>query len=111
MKKFLLSLAAVGLTLLAAARSPAQDDTKPIVVLSLPSADALLKNIAYLGAATGNADQKKVEDVIKEAGGLKGLDRSKPIGLALTIGTPVQFLGFMPVSDVVYSLAFSFVTF
>ncbi len=102
MKKFLLSLAAVGLALVAAARTPAQDDNKPLLVLSLPSVEALIKDIGYLGGVAGREGiERTVEDALKErAGGLKGLDRAKPIGLAVTTdGAGVQFLGFVPASD------------
>ena len=54
----------------------------PLLVLSLPSVDALLQDIAYLGTVSGREGlEKLVEDQIKgKAGGLKGLDRAKPIG-------------------------------
>jgi hypothetical protein len=101
-KKSLLSLAAVGLALVAAARTPAQEDNKPLLVLSLPSVEALIKDIGYLGGVAGHEGiEMMVEDAIKtNVGGLKGLDRSKPIGLAVTTdGAGFQALAFLPASD------------
>jgi hypothetical protein len=102
-KKFLLSLAAVGLALVAAARAPAQEDNKPLLVLSLPSVESLIKDIGYLGTVAGREGLEKiVEDAITDhAGGLKGLDRRKPIGLAASTdgGVGFQVLGFVPTSD------------
>jgi hypothetical protein len=109
-KKFLISLAAAGLTLIAAARAPAQEDSKPVLVLSLPSVDALIKDIGYLGKVAGlEAIPMKVEDAIKDnAGGLKGLDRAKPMGIAATTdGASFQFLAFLPASDAEALLALS----
>src|SRR2546427_333761 len=82
-----------------AAGAPAKEENKPLLVLSLPSVDALLKDIAYLGTVSGKEGlEKLVEDQIKgKAGGLKGLDRAKPIGLAATTdGASFQFLAFVP---------------
>jgi len=105
-KKFLFSLAALGLTLIAAAAAPAQDskagDNKPLLVMSLPSVDALMKDLEYLGKVTGaEALHMKFEDAIDMyAGGLKGLDRGKSIGLAATTdGANFQFLAFLPATD------------
>src|SRR5262249_40597355 len=109
-KKLLLSLAAVGMTLIAAARSPAQDENKPLLVLTLPSVDSILKNVGCVGALAGKEGlDKMVEQQIKEkAGGLKGLDRGKPIGIAATTdGASFQFLAFLPASDAESLLALS----
>ncbi len=112
MKQILLSVLAVALLALPATRCVAQDaeDVKPVAVLSIASYDRLMSDIAFIGDLTGNPDlDKNLEGMIQlftQGQGLAGLDRKRPLGLALnTDGLQFQFLIVLPVTDLQQLLA------
>lgn len=77
---------------------------KPVVVASLAGYNELLKDIGFLGKTAEMPDlAQSVEGLIAFATqfqGLAGLDKTKPIGVALqTDGGQFQVLGFVPVED------------
>jgi hypothetical protein len=104
-KKTLLSTLAVALLLLGgASRASADDQMKPIIVVSIASYQKILDDIAFVGKLSDNPDiAKNLEGMITlftQGQGLAGLDKSKPWGLAAsTDGLSFQILGFIPVTD------------
>jgi hypothetical protein len=99
-KKTVLSTLVVAL-LLGAVRAPAQE-VQPLVVVSFPSVQEVLKDIDYLGSLGGqqNLGQAIEGAMLIFAGGLRGVDRSKPCGLAVGFdGSDFPAVAFVPVTD------------
>jgi hypothetical protein len=85
-RKVLLSTLAIGLLFTGAARLYAED-LKPVVVISLPSYDNLSADLDFLGQVTDtpqlSAGLAMVSAQLNGGQGIKGLDKSKPIGAAV----------------------------
>jgi hypothetical protein len=99
-KRILVSTLAVVLSFVAAARALADD--KPVVAVTLPSYNALVKDVAYVAKLVGmEGAEKKIEEAADAfAGGLEGLDKSKPLGFVVnTDGAGFTPLVFLPVTD------------
>src|SRR5688572_12101329 len=91
------------LALLAGSAVPAvaqTSDAKPVLVVSVASADKLLANLDTLGSI---AESKLLTDLAKAKAMavLQGVDRKRPLGVVVTAqdGGGFQSLGFVPVSD------------
>jgi hypothetical protein len=101
-RKTLLSLLAVALMLTGAARLSAQD--KPVAILSVASYDTLQADLKFVGQLADAPDLDKSLDgiiaLVTRGQGLKGLDKSKPLGLAVFMDgqTPKGF-AFLPIAD------------
>jgi hypothetical protein len=101
-RKTLFSLLAVALMLTGAARLSAQD--KPIAILSVASYDTLQADLKFIGQLADAPDLDKSLDgiiaLVTRGQGLKGLDKSKPLGLAVFMDgqTPKGF-AFLPIAD------------
>jgi len=67
----------------------AHAQTKPVLVVTAPSFDELLANVDFIGGLAGQQNAKAgIEGMIgmmTQNQGLKGLDRSKPIGVVVNI--------------------------
>ncbi len=109
MKKILLAALAVASLLLPVSRLSAADDApaklQPVVVVSLASYDELFHDLDFIGTVSDNPDLGKgLEGLIAmftQWQGLAGLDKTKPLGAAVTTdGGNFQILGFVPVKDV-----------
>ncbi|HEV3415370.1 MAG TPA: hypothetical protein VG056_01090 [Pirellulales bacterium] len=102
MRKTLFSLLAVALMLSGAARLSAQD--KPVAILSVASYDTLQADLEFVGQLADAPDLDKSLDgiiaLVTRGQGLKGLDKSKPLGLAVFMDgqTPKGF-AFLPIAD------------
>ncbi len=98
-KKTLLSSLIVAMMLGAIAPAQAQD-AKPIVVATLPSYDELFADLGYLGQLGNKPDMAQGAEQLLGllAGGLQGLDKTKPIGFSLDAN--MQPLAFIPVTDI-----------
>ena len=70
--------------ILAAGRSLASEDDRPVAVVSIASTDQLLNDFAYLTRIAGRSD---VGGFIQMAGAsfVADLDRTKPLGLYVTM--------------------------
>jgi hypothetical protein len=99
----LLCTVAFGLAQSAAAEAP-----KPILTVSVAGYDALLSDLGYIGQLGGNPDLPKLAEGFlmdaTEGKGLEGLDKERPLGMALfpDPGDPVEeptILIFVPVTD------------
>lgn len=104
MKRFLFSALSFALLCVPAARASAQDEMKPMVVLSFTGYDQLIEDIDLVGTATGNPDLGQgIEGLLQlmtQGQGLVSLDKSKPWGAAVSSdGVQFQVLGFLPISD------------
>lgn len=101
MKRSLVSALSVVVALAVAARTPAAEQ-KPLVVVTFPSFDALMEDVKYVGTLSGTpelADMAKAA-IFFTAGGLNGLDKANPIGMAVTTdGEATYFVGFVPVES------------
>ena len=88
MRKTLLSALALGLLLGGAVRLPAQE-LKPVAVVSIAGYDDLVANLKSVGEMTGMPSLSQgFEGVIAMATqgqGLKGLDKTKPVGVAVFV--------------------------
>jgi hypothetical protein len=87
---------------LTAADAPAK--MQPVVVVSLASYDELFHDLDFIGSVSDNPDLAKgLEGLIAmftQWQGLVGLDKTKPLGAAVTTdGGNFQILGFVPVKD------------
>lgn len=99
-------LAVVAAVLLpAAAPLAARAETKPVAVLSLAGYDALMSDLNFLGELSGTPQlAQSVEGIlalVTRAQGLVGLDKTKPIGAAVSLnegGGPTPLV-FVPVTD------------
>jgi hypothetical protein len=105
-KRILLSLLAVALLAFPAKQLAAEEagESKPVAVLSIASYDRLMTDLAFIGNLTGNPDlDKNIEGMIQlftQGQGLAGLDRTRPLGVALTTdGLQFQPLIVLPVTD------------
>ncbi len=105
MKKTLLSTLAVALLLAGGTtRAMADDQMKPIIVVSISSYQRIIDDLGFVGKLADSPDlAKNLEGMITfftQGQGLAGLDKSKPWGLAAsTDGLSFQILGFIPVTD------------
>ena len=108
MKKILLTALAVALLLLPVSRLTAADapaKMQPVVVVSLASYDELFHDLEFIGSVSDNPDLAKgfegLVAMFTQWQGLAGLDKTKPLGAAVTTdGGNFQILGFVPVKDV-----------
>jgi hypothetical protein len=86
-KKFLQCTVAASVLLMGAVMAHAQ--TKPVLVVTAPSFDELLADVDFVGGLAGQQNAKQmIEGMIggfTQGQGLKGLDRSKPIGVVVNI--------------------------
>ncbi len=100
MRKTLLSMLALGLLLGGSSQLKAED-LKPVVLISLPSYNDLSADLAFIGQVADVPDLPKQLDAafgqLNGGQGIKGLDKSKPIGAAVMLdsGLPkvVIFMG------------------
>jgi hypothetical protein len=105
--RVLLSAALLGL--LAVPGLPRAAEPKsagPTVVLRVKSLDGILDDFAYVARAAGKEEEAKQlqKMVLAQAGakGLKGIDRTKPLGLYATVGKTAgesTAVGLIPVAD------------
>ncbi|MGH7129306.1 MAG: hypothetical protein ACREIV_12110, partial [Planctomycetaceae bacterium] len=77
----------------------------PLVVVNVASADRLLGEVTYMFEAAGREDMNDlVTGLLGNLGDLKGLDRTRPLGVMLFLepGFPPQPqpVGFIPVKDI-----------
>ena len=80
-------------------KAAAQQQMKPVAMLSVASIDGLLGNIGYLTEAGGSPDLGQMVAMMSNAY-LEGIDRANPIGMVLnTDGQEFLPLGFVPVKD------------
>jgi hypothetical protein len=96
-RKTLLSTFALALLLGGAAQLRA-DDLKPVAIVSLPSSDTIVTDLTFIGRVI---DMPDLRDKFEAASAqVKGLDKTKPIGLALVIdeGMP-KIVGFVGTTD------------
>lgn len=105
MKKALLSLIAAVLLLGGASRASAQNDMKPILVVSVASYQRVIDDIGFIGKLADSPDlAQNLEGMITfftQGAGLAGLDKGRPWGFAAsTDGLSFQILGFVPVTDI-----------
>ncbi len=110
MKRFLTSLFAVAILAATAMHSPAralaaENDTKPVAVLSIASYDRIMADVAMFGELAGNPDlAKNLEGMLKlftQGQGLAGLDQTRPWCVTvLTDDVSFQPLAYLPVDDV-----------
>ena len=109
MKTFLRSTLALALLLAGAAAARVQA-SKPVLVVSVPSYNDILANADFLGKLAGQpaAAQQMDGMVGLMAQGLKGLDRTKPIGLVVSSDdsgfTPLVFVPTTNLKDLMQSL-------
>ena len=93
MRKTILSTLALAMLLAGASRLPAQE-LKPVAVASIASYDDLMSNLKLIGEMTGMpALSQGLEGGIAMATqgqGLKGLDKTKPIGVAVFLDPNAQ---------------------
>ena len=100
-KKFLRSTLALTL-LLAGAAVGAPQAAKPVLVISIPSYNDILANVDFLGKLAGQpaAAQQMDQMVGLFAQGLKGLDRTRPIGVVVSSeGADFTPLAFVPTTN------------
>ena len=105
MKKTLLSLLAVGMLLGLSSPLAAQEQTKPVVVVSISPYDELIKDIDYFGQLTDKPElAQTLEGLLgffTQNRGLEGLDKTRPWGLVVaTDGVNFPKAVFLPVTDV-----------
>lgn len=108
MKKCLLSLLAIGLLFAAPAKAVLAQEAaakmQPVVVISVAPYDELFHDLEYIGQVSDNPDLAKGFEgllaMFTQWQGLAGLDKTRPIGAAVTTdGAQFQVLGFVPVKD------------
>lgn len=100
MRKTFLSLVAAALMLTGASRASAQD--KPVALISIASYQTLQNDLKFVGELAGMPDLDKTADgliaVATKAQGIKGLDKTKPMGAAVFLeGETPRVLGFVPI--------------
>lgn len=83
--------------------APVADD-KPVAIISVASYQTLQADLKFVGELAGMPDLDKSADALIAAAtqfrGLKGLDKSKPMGAAVFLeGETPRVLGFLPISD------------
>lgn len=104
MKKRLLAVALTAVVMVSTAVQAMAQEMKPVIVASLAGYNELLKDIGFIGKVSEMPDlAQSVEGLVAfvtQFQGLAGLDKSKPIGVAVnTDGTQFQVIGFVPVDD------------
>jgi hypothetical protein len=109
-KKTLLSALAVAILLGTAGVGLAQQELKPVVVVSLSGYDELIGDVKFLGELGGNPELAKglegMLTMMTGGKGLAGLDKAKPWGAVVqTDGENFPILAFIPVSDLKAFLA------
>ena len=102
MRKILMSALAVALMLTGANRLSAQN--KPVAVISIASYNTVKADLKFVGELAGTPDLDKSLDGIialaTHAQGLKGLDMTKPWGMAVYMeGEKPNGLAFLPIND------------
>ena len=102
MKKTLLS--AMAIALLLGAKASAQDEMKPLIVVSLANYQEMIDDLDFVGQVSGTPDMGKglegLLSLVTQGQGLVGLDKKKPWGLAAsTDGVSFQLLGFLPIKE------------
>lgn len=97
MRKTLLSTIALALLLGGAGRLQA-DDLKPVVVVSLPSCDAISADLTFLAQVADMPDLPKQFEAATAQ--LKGIDKTKPGGVVVMMATGApQVIGFVGSTD------------
>lgn len=104
MKKIFLSALGVALLVTASARAVAQDEMKPLIVVSLANYQEMIDDLDFIGSVSGTPDMGKglegLLSLITQGQGLVGLDKTKPWGFAAsTDGVTFQILGFLPIRE------------
>ncbi len=104
MKKTLLSTLSVAALLLGASTASAQQESKPLVVVSFAGYDEFKSDLTYLGKLGGNpqiADGLEgLLGIFTGGQGLAGIDKARPWGAAVTTdGFQFSTLAFLPVTD------------
>ncbi|MBI1903461.1 MAG: hypothetical protein HYS13_20350 [Planctomycetia bacterium] len=105
--KLMTSLLAVAVLAAVAGQASAQEtkkaEQKPLVVACIPSYDALMDDLSYIGKLSNQPDlATNVQGLLTLfAGGLDGLDKTKPIGMTFALDPTGQpdALVFLPVKD------------
>ncbi len=102
MKKTILSTLALVLVLCGGAIASAQD--KPAAIVSIASYKTLLTDVDFVGQLGDAPDLSKglegLISVVTQGKGLKGFDKTKPLGAAVYIsGGAPMVVGFIPVTD------------
>ncbi len=108
MKKTFLS--AMAIALLLGARANAQDEMKPLIVVSLSNYQEMIDDLDFVGQVSGTPDMGKglegLLSLVTQGQGLVGLDKKKPWGLAAsTDGVSFQILGFLPIQGCAASIS------
>jgi hypothetical protein len=93
------------MALLIVAASAHAQTSKPMLVISLPSYEKLMADVDFFGELRGqpggSQQLEAMVQVFTQGQGLKGLDKSKPWGVAvLTSGSDVEPVAFLPVTNV-----------
>ena len=104
MKKLLLSLLALAVSLATVGRCSAQSETKPVVTVSFAGYDRLMADIGMIGELGGSPDLDKglemMIGMMTQGKGLAGLETKQPWGAVFqTDGQLFSTVGFVPVSD------------
>jgi len=92
-------LLVANLTLSAGAAARAAEPPKPVAVVSVASVDHVLNDLSYLSKLSGRPE---VDGIVRMAGAsfLQHFDRSKPLGLLITIEQDEpKGVAFLPVAD------------
>jgi hypothetical protein len=91
--------------LLVGATAAQAQTVKPVLVVSIPSMSELLANIDFLGSLGGQPGASQMVNGMlmgmTQGQGLKGLDQSKPLSVAIGVGPDGQFtpVAYIPVSS------------
>jgi hypothetical protein len=103
-RKTWLSALAVAVLLGTSAVGMAQQELKPVVVVSISSYDRLMGDIDFLGELTGKPGASKQLEMMLQfmtgGKGLAGVDKAKPWGVVVqTDGQAFPAVGLLPVTD------------
>ncbi len=102
MKKYFRSTLALAVLLVGAVAGHAQN-SKPVLVISIPSYNDLMANVNFFGQMAGqpNASQQIEMPIGFMTQGLKGFDKTKPIGMVVNTDDAGGFvpLVFVPVTN------------
>ncbi len=96
---------AVAVVLLVASAVAQAQTAKPVLVVSLPSMSELFANIDFLGALGGQPSASQMANGMimgmTQGQGLKGLDQSRPLSLAVGVDGDGQFVpvAYVPVTS------------
>ena len=90
MKRTLYRNSAIALAVLLVGASIAQAQvSKPVVVVAIPGYDELMADVDFLGGLGGRPGASQMADgmlkMMTQGQGLKGLDKTKPFGLVVTL--------------------------